>query len=342
MTSSWTGLLKALAGGRDLSRAQTSEAMTEVLSGEADPAALGALLMGLSVKGESDEEILGFADAMLAAAEPLSIPEGSVDIVGTGGSKHRQSHALNVSSMASFVAAAAGAIVCKHGNVAASSSSGSFDFLAAVGVDINPAPSEVEALLERHGLAFAWAKTFHPAMRHAGPVRAAIGIPTVFNILGPLVHPGRTKRIVLGVSSEERAEQLARILLGRGMARAWVVAGHDGLDELSTVGPNRVWDVTPTGTKELTVHPEAVGLPLATYADLVGGDGARNAEIFKRLIQDPNSESAAAGIVSLNAGAALLVAGVVTDLVAGVASAREALDTGKVAELFDSFSASSN
>ncbi len=211
-----------------------------------------------------------------------------------------------------------------------------------VGVDINPTPSEVEALVNRHGLAFAWAKTFHPAMRHAGPVRAAIGIPTVFNILGPLVHPGKVKRIVLGVSSDDRAEQMARILLGRGMARAWVVAGHDGLDELSTVGPNRVWDVTAAGIRELIVHPEAAGLPLVTYDDLAGGDGARNAEIFKRLITDPNSEAAAAGIVSLNAGAALMVSGVVADLVSGVAEARKALDDGRVAHLFEAFTASPN
>jgi anthranilate phosphoribosyltransferase len=295
--------------------------------------------MGLRVKGESDEEILGFADAMLAAAQPLKIPEGSVDIVGTGGSKHRKSHALNVSSMASFVAAAAGATVCKHGNVAASSSSGSFDFLDAVGVDINPTPREVEELLERHGLAFAWAKTFHPAMRHAGPVRAAIGLPTVFNILGPLVHPGHTKRIVLGVATHERAEQMARILLGRRMAKAWVVAGHDGLDELSTVGPNRVWEVTASGIKELTVHPEAVGLPLAGYADLAGGDGSRNAEIFTRLIEHPSSEPAVANIVIFNAGAALVVAGVAADLGSAVAEARHALESGKVAELFESFTA---
>lgn len=313
--------------------------MTEVLNGEADPAALGALLMGLRIKGESDDEILGFADAMLAAAQPLTIPEGSVDIVGTGGSKHRKSHALNVSSMASFVAAAAGATVCKHGNVAASSSSGSFDFLDAVGVDINPSPMEVEELLERHGLAFAWAKTFHPAMRYAGPVRAAIGIPTVFNILGPLVHPGHTKRIVLGVANEDRAEQMARILLGRRMVKAWVVAGHDGLDELSTVGPNRVWEVTASGIKELTVHPEAVGLPLVGFSDLAGGDGSRNAQIFTRLINDPSSEPAVSGIVSLNAGAALVVAGVAGDLVSAVAEARNALASGKVAELFEAFTA---
>ncbi|MFW2383708.1 MAG: anthranilate phosphoribosyltransferase [Acidimicrobiales bacterium] len=337
MTSSWTGLLNTLAEGSDLSRAETSAAMAEVLNGEADPAALGALLMGLRVKGESDDEILGFADAMLAAAEPLTIPEGSVDIVGTGGSKHRKSHALNVSSMASFVAAAAGATVCKHGNVAASSSSGSFDFLDAVGVDINPTPTEVEQLIERYGLAFAWAKTFHPAMRHAGPVRAAVGIPTVFNILGPLVHPGHTKRIVLGVASDERAEQMARILSGRGMARAWVVAGHDGLDELSTVGPTRVWDVTGSGIKELTVHPEAVGIPLVEHSDLAGGDGGRNAEIFRRMITDPDSEPAASGIVRLNAGAALLVAGVEPDLVSAVAAATDSLTSGKVAELFETF-----
>ncbi len=311
--------------------------MTEVLAGEADPVALGALLMGLSAKGESDDEILGFADAMLAASEPLTIPEGSVDIVGTGGSKHRKSHALNVSSMASFVAAAAGATVCKHGNVAASSSSGSFDFLAAVGVDINPTPPAVEALIAEHGLAFAWAKTFHPAMRHAGPVRSALGIPTVFNILGPLVHPGRTRRIVLGVANQPRAEQMARILLSRDMARAWVVAGYDGLDELSTVGPNRVWDVSGGSIKELTVHPEAVGLSLVTYDELAGGDGARNAEIFKRMIFDPGSEPAATGIVALNAGAALVVAGVAHDLVSAVAKSLAAIDSGRVGELFEDF-----
>lgn len=337
MTSSWTGLLNTIAEGNNLSRAQTDAAMTEVLAGEADPAALGALLMGLRVKGETDDEILGFADAMLAAAEPLSIPETSVDIVGTGGSKHRKHHALNVSSMASFVAAAAGVTVCKHGNVAASSSSGSFDFLAAVGVDINPTPAEVETLLERHGLAFAWAKTFHPAMRHAGPVRAAIGIPTVFNILGPLVHPGHTKRIVLGVASRQRAEQMARILLGRRMAKAWVVAGHDGLDELSTVGPNLVQEVTASGIKELTVHPEAVGLPLVEYSELAGGDGARNAEIFKNMISDPSSEPAVSGIVALNAGAALLVAGLKPDLVSAVAEAQRALESGEVERLFHAF-----
>ncbi len=202
MTTPWSELLVSLVEGRDLSREATASAMTEVLNGDADAVALGALLMGLRVKGESDDEILGFADAMLAAAEPLTVPQGTVDIVGTGGSAHRRSFALNVSSMASFVAAAAGVTICKHGNVAASSTSGSFDFLAAIGVDIDKTPNQVEQQLANHGLAFAWAKTFHPAMRHAGPVRTSLGISTVFNILGPLVHPGGVKRIVMGVATE--------------------------------------------------------------------------------------------------------------------------------------------
>lgn len=337
MTISWPSLLNALIEGTDLSREETSAAMAQVLSGEADPVSLAALLMGLRVKGESDDELLGFADAMLAAAEPLDVPVGTVDIVGTGGSKHRRSHALNVSSMASFVAAAAGATICKHGNVAASSTSGSFDFLKAMGVEIDIGPAAVEELVKTQGLAFAWAKTFHPSMRHAGPVRTSMGVPTVFNVLGPLVHPGRVKRIVLGVSGADRGEQMARILLGRHMNRAWVIAGFDGLDELSTVGPNEVWEVTPGSIKQLTIHPEAVGIELVAPAALAGGNGEANAAIFRRMMVDPSSEQAASDIVCLNAAAALVVADVEPNLVTAVATARSALESGAVSERFEAF-----
>ncbi len=334
MTTSWTSLLNALADSTDLTRAETSDAMTEVLNGDADPIVLSALLMGLKIKGESDEEILGFADAMMEAREPVTVPESAIDIVGTGGSRHSRSKALNVSTMAAFVAAAAGATVAKHGNVSASSSSGSFNLLQALGVDTSGGAAEAEASLAEHRLAFLWARTFHPAMRHAGPVRSALGVPTVFNVLGPLVHPGQVRRLVLGTPSEKRAEQLARVLVSRNIARAWVVCGFDGLDELSTAGPSRVWDVSANGVKEITIHPEAVGIPLVSYENLPGGDGEANAQIFRRMMDDPASEQAATDIVVLNAAAGLVVADVATDLISAVESARTALDSGAVAELF--------
>lgn len=335
MTTSWTSLLNALADRTDLSRAETSAAMTEVLHGDADPVVLSALLMGLKIKGESDEEILGFADAMLEAREPVVVPDSAIDIVGTGGSRHSRSKALNVSTMAAFVAAAAGATVAKHGNVSASSSSGSFNLLQALGVDTSGGAAEAEASLEAHGLAFLWARTFHPAMRHAGPVRSALGIPTVFNVLGPLVHPGQVRRIVLGTPSEQRAEQLARVLAIRNVARAWVVCGFDGLDEISTAGPSKVWDVSANGIKEVTIHPEAVGISLTSYDNLPGGDGEVNAQIFRRMMDDPSSEAAAADIVVLNAAAGLVVADVASDLISAVEAARTALDSGTVTDLFD-------
>ncbi len=342
MPLDWSALLGTIVAGQDLKRADTAAAMLEVLQGDADPVALGALLMGLRVKGESDEEILGFADAMLDAAEALTVPAGTVDIVGTGGSKHRQAHALNVSTMASFVAAAAGATICKHGNVKASSTSGSFDFLAAIGVDINGTPADVEQQLATHGLAFAWAKTFHPAMRHAGPVRSALGLPTVFNILGPLVHPGHVKRVLLGAATVERAEQLARILRTREMERAWVVAGYEGLDELSTLGPNDVYEVVGTDINHTVVTPGDFGLRLDNPKDLRGGSGDENARIFYEIIDPslnraPADAAAAADIVVLNAGAALVVAGVVADLAAGTVAASSALSSGAVEALYEAF-----
>jgi anthranilate phosphoribosyltransferase len=239
--------------------------------------------------------------------------------------------------MASFVAASAGVTICKHGNVAASSTSGSFDFLAAIGVDIDKTPAQVEQQLANHGLAFAWAKTFHPAMRHAGPVRTSLGISTVFNILGPLVHPGGVKRIVMGVATETRAEQLARVLFERGMIRAWVIAGFDGLDELSTAGPNRVFEVTRHDIREMTIHPEAAGIDLVATASLAGGTAADNARIFTAMIESSGGVDAAGDIVVLNAAAALVVAEIEPDLGTAVASARRALSSGQVKALYDEF-----
>ena len=194
----WPTLLSELCDGENLTSEKTELVLSEILSGEVDPSQISAFLIALKVKGETTEEIIGLVRAMLNASEPLSLPENSIDIVGTGGSLQRREAALNVSTMASFVAAASGAVVCKHGNRRASSTSGAFDLLDALGLPVDQTPLEVAEQVKSKNLGFAFAKTFHPAMRFAGPVRAGIGVPTVFNILGPLSHPGRIKRHLIG------------------------------------------------------------------------------------------------------------------------------------------------
>lgn len=241
----WPAILGRIGAGSDLDRDQAYAVMSEILRGDATPAQIGGLLMGLNVKGESTDEMAGFVESMLAASEPLSVPENALDIVGTGGSHHRRAHAVNASTMACIVAGAAGAIVCKHGNRRASSTSGSFDFLEALGIDITISPSDLERCVAEIGVGFAFARSFHPAMRFAGPVRGELGIPTVFNTLGPLAHPGRIKRQLVGVATEGRAEAVAAVLAELGSHRAWVVTGAGGLDEVSTSGPSIIFDVSP-------------------------------------------------------------------------------------------------
>mgnify|MGYP001814419486 FL=1 len=239
----WPEVLHRVTAREDLSADDAEAALAQVLAGQADPAQLGAFIAALRTKGESVEEVTGMVDAMLAAAEPLDIPDTAIDIVGTGGSTRRRDNAVNVSTMASFVAAAGGATVCKHGNRKASSSSGSSDLLEALGLAVELSPAGVAACVDELGLGFAFARVFHPAMRHAGPVRAALGIPSVFNILGPLSHPGRLTRQVIGVSAPELAPLVAGVLAQRQSPRAWVVHGSDGLDELTLAGPSTAWVV---------------------------------------------------------------------------------------------------
>lgn len=324
----WPALLGALTTGHDLDRDQAREAMADILAGRAGDARIAGLLVALAAKGETVEELTGFASGMLEASEGLSVDERAIDIVGTGGSAHRRAHALNISTMACIVAAGAGAVVCKHGNRRASSTSGSFDFLEALGVAIDLGPGQLEACVEEVGLGFAFARTFHPAMRFAGPVRADLGIPTVFNLLGPLAHPGRLTRQVIGVASPERAEALAMVLRELGSNAAWVVAGADGLDELSTTGPSDVWEVSGDGVLHRRVVPGELGLDSAELSDLIGGDAVVNAAIFERVVGGelgPHRD-----VVLLNAGAGLVVGGVAATLGDGVKAARTALDDGRV------------
>ncbi|MEM9561410.1 MAG: anthranilate phosphoribosyltransferase [Actinomycetota bacterium] len=326
----WPGLLSKLVTGDDLSRADAAAAMAEILAGATDPVRIAGLLVGLAAKGETVEELTGMATAMRAAAEPLRVDDAAIDIVGTGGSAHRRAHALNVSTMASIVAASAGALVCKHGNRKASSTSGSFDFLEALGVTIELGPRELEACVEEIGVGFAFARAFHPAMRFAGPVRAALGIPTVFNLLGPVANPAGVRRQVVGVASADRAELIAGALQELGSSSSWVVAGHGGIDELALTGTSEVWSVTPAGVDRHVVELADLGLAPVDPAALAGGEPAVNAALFEAVIG--GERGPVRDIVVLNAAAGLVVAGVSADLAAGCAAASAAIDDGRTGD----------
>ncbi len=337
----WQALLSVVCDGGDLDRVQATAAMTDILSGDASPAQIAGLIVALRMKGESVEEMTGLAQAMLEASETLQLAADAIDIVGTGGSPHRRKHALNVSTMACLVAAAGGATVCKHGNRKASSTSGSFDFLEALGVGIDLDGPAVERCIEHAGVGFVFARAFHPAMRHAGPVRTDLGIPTVFNVLGPLAHPGRVRRQVVGTADEDLAAKMAPVLKNLGAERTWVVTGEGGLDELTVAGVSTVYDVSPDGIERFEVAPEDVGIARAEGLEqLAGGDATENAAIFTALL-DGSETGPKRDVVVLNAAAGLCVAGVVDDLAAGVELARAALADGRAAETLEALRAAS-
>ncbi len=335
----WKGLIGSVSEGHDLTAEQAGAAMEEILAGDATHAQIAGFVIGLKTKGETTEEMTGMVRAMLGASQPLTAPDGAIDIVGTGGSQHRRSHALNVSTMSCFVAASAGATVSKHGNYKASSTSGAFDFLQAVGVDVDISTADLEAQMATHGLGFVLARAYHPALRHAGPVRVELGVPTVFNVLGPLAHPAQPKRQVVGTSSEARAAQMAEVLQQLGSERAWVVAGHDGLDELSTIGSNVVFDVTPSAIDRIEISAADVGIEQPSSMDeLAGGGAEENLAIFTALLAGEASD-AHTDIVMLNAAAGLVVAGIAEDLRAGVALARAAIADGRTKALVEAMTA---
>ena len=291
-------------------------------------------------KGETVAELDGLVAAMLDAAAPLDLPAGTIDIVGTGGSPRRRTRALNVSTMASIVAAAAGATVCKHGNLRASSTSGSFDLLTALGVNYELDPGRVADIVAEVGVGFCFARAFHPAMRHAGPVRAELGIPTVFNVLGPLSHPGRVTRQVLGVGDPRLLDLVAGVLAARSVDHALVLHGADHLDELSLCGPTHVREVRDgeiVGSYD--VEPGDLGLAVVDEDDMPGGSPDENARIARSVLE--GTAGPARDIVTMNAGAGLYVAGVVDSLVAGVAAAQSAIDAGAATATLDRLIAAS-
>ena len=325
----WSETLAQLTSGQSLSGSHCQAVLGEILAGEASDAQIAALLVSLRQKGETVEELVGLQHAMMAAAEPLSLGDDVIDIVGVGGAASRRKHALNVSTMACFVAAGAGARVCKHGNRKASSTSGSFDLLEALGVAIDPGPAQLEALVATHGLAFAFARRFHPAMRHVGPVRAQLGIPTVFNVLGPLAHPGGVSRQVVGVADGSLAPKMIETLAGTGSVRSLVVTGDGALDEFSTTGPSKVLSLNEGEITELTVDAADYGIAQSEPEALAGGDAQVNADIARRLFA--GEPGPVRDVVVLNAAAGLIVAGLADDFGDGITQAGAAIDDGRVA-----------
>jgi len=297
---SWPEILTTLLGGRDLSVSESTWAMRQVMRGAATPSQLGGFLIALRVKGETVDEIVGFRDAILEAALPLPVSAEVLDIVGTGGDRFGT---VNVSTMAAIVAAASGVPVVKHGNKAASSSSGSSDVLAALGLDLDLPPEAVAETLARTGITFAFASAFHPGFRHAGPTRAELGVPTVFNFLGPLCNPARAEANAVGVAQLDRVPLITGVFQTRG-ATALVFRGDDGLDELTTTGHSRLWEVSLGDVHEHDIYPPDLGIPLADLDDLLGGDPPHNAEVVRRTLS--GEQGAVRDIVLLNAAAGLV------------------------------------
>lgn len=326
----WSAILGTLTAGEDLPEATAEAALQNILEGEATEAQIGAFAMGLAQKGETPGELAGMVRAMREAATPLSMPEGTIDIVGMGGSPARRKAALNVSTMSCFIASAAGARICKHGNRKASSTSGSFDLLEALGVNFDLTPAQLETLVAETGVGFAFAKAYHPALRHAGPVRVQLGIRTVFNVLGPLAHPARLHRQVVGVADEGIADRMVDVLAATGSDRAWVVTGAGSLDELSTAGPTSVRQLIDGEQSRFVVKPEDLGIAPPAVDALDGGDAAANATIFHELLAGKTGPIR--DIVALNAAAGLVVAGVAGTLEAGFELAQTAIDSGTAGE----------
>lgn len=336
----WSTVLGRLAARTDLTESEARAALAEILAGDTTDAQKAAFIVALRLKGETAEEIIGLSEALLAAAAPLVLPPGTVDIVGTGGSPTLRDRAFNVSTIASIVAAGAGATVCKHGNRKASSTSGSTDLLEALGVAVEIDGPAVERCVEQAGVGFCFARVFHPAMRHIAGVRAELGIPTVFNILGPLSHPGRVRRQVLGVADPNRLDVIAEVLRQRGMDHALVVHGHDGLDELTTTELTTVIEIRGNDLTRRQFDPGDVGLERRTVDAIAVGDPDRNADVARRVLagdRGPHRD-----LVVLNAAAGLVVADVVDDLGAGVDAAAAAIDDGRAAVVLDRLVAASH
>ena len=296
----WPRILSSLLDREDLAISEASWAMQRIMRGEATSAQLAGFLVALSAKGETVDEVVGFRDAILENALPLSVNPMALDIVGTGGDRYST---VNISTMASVVAAASGVPVVKHGNRAASSSSGASDVLSALGMNLDLGPDEVVAVFEKIGITFAFAALFHPGFRHAGPTRKELGIPTTFNYLGPLCNPARPEASAVGVASLDKVPIIVGVFRTRG-ATALVFRGDDGLDELTTTGHSHIWEVSRGSVTEHDLDPLELGIMRADISDLLGGDSHFNAAVARAVLG--GEVGPVRDIVLLNAAAGLV------------------------------------
>ncbi|TMF29721.1 MAG: anthranilate phosphoribosyltransferase [Chloroflexi bacterium] len=322
--------IEQLLQGTALRRDQARDVMDQVMAGEVTTGQLAGLLIALRAKGETVEEMTGFVESMRAHATPLELPAGAIDTCGTGGDR---AGTFNISTAAALVAAGAGIPVAKHGNRAASSRCGSADVLEALGVDITLDANGVRRCVDVAGMGFCFAPTFHPAMRHAGPARRELGVRTVFNVLGPLANPGRVRRQALGVGAAALAPLMVRVLKDLGHERALVFYGDDGLDELTTTGGSRVFELRDGEVREYELDPRDLGLGRSQPADLLGGTPPENADLLRRVLEGEHGPRR--DVVLLNAAAAVLAAGRTDDWPQAVTVARESLDSKRARQVLD-------
>ena len=329
----WPQTITTLLDGVDLSLGHATWAMNAIVSGDVTDSQLAGFLVALRAKGETVDEVVGFRDAILANAVELPVSRRALDIVGTGGDNHKT---VNVSSMASIVCAAAGIPIVKHGNRAASSASGSSDVLSELGVALTLSPDALAQVFAEVGIVFAFAAAFHPGFRHAATARTEMGIPTVFNILGPLCNPARPEANAIGVASLERVPLIVGVLQSRD-ASALVFRGDEGLDELSTAGHSRMWEVNRGRVVEHDIDPRELGIAPATLDDIRGGTPAENAAIAREMFA--GKAGAVRDIVVLNAAAGMVAFDLIDRpdasdthiaerLTVAMARAAEAIDSG--------------
>ena len=326
-----------LLAGEDLGRQGAAEALDAIMGGNIDPVQTGAFLIALRAKGETAAELAGLASVVRARSESVWLTSTPlVDTCGTGGGRST----FNVSTAAAFVVAGAGVSVAKHGNRSATSRSGSADVLEALGARIDLSPEAVAQCVERVGVGFMFAPSHHPAFRHIGPVRKALGVRTIFNLLGPLTNPAGVRRQVIGVSDPAYVERIAAALGELGAEHALVVSSDDGLDEISTGAPTQVAEVTSTGVRMWRIDPLALGIAPAIEQEIAGGEPAENAAIITAALE--RGEGAAADLIAVNAAAAILVSGRATSLADALTAARESITNGGARERLAQFVAVTN
>jgi anthranilate phosphoribosyltransferase len=323
-------LIGKVATGATLTREEAAHAFDKMMSGEATPAQMGALLMGLRIRGETVDEITGAVSTMRAKMLPVEAPQNAIDVVGTGGDA---AGSYNISTTAAFVVAGCGVPVAKHGNRALSSKSGAADVLLALGVKIDLAPDAISRCIHEAGIGFMFAPAHHPAMKHVGPTRVELGTRTIFNLLGPLSNPAGVKRQMVGVFARPWIEPLAQVLGALGSERAIVVHGSDGLDEITTAGPTYVAELMNGKVRTYEIEPETLGLKRAKPEALRGGDAAVNAAALRDVLA--GKPGPYRDVALINAAAALQVADKAKSLKQGLELAAKSVDTGAARERLD-------